>query len=109
MRKRNKYFKNVHNTKRTHLKNITDASDGDGRTDAEDDAADAPNTADYDSVSTDSKTSPYALIKHNHVRNADGDDADSPDADPPPPDSLIDFKLKRNIDPRSIIKLKKRQ
>ena len=35
--------------------NITDAPDGDVKITADDDAADAPNTADNDAVSTESK------------------------------------------------------
>ena len=63
--------------------------------DADDDATDALNNADDDAGSTDSQKSPHSLRNHNYAPN----DATSPD-------SLIDPKLKRKIDPRSIIKLK---
>ena len=56
LKKRNKYFKNVHNTKK-NIKNITDAPDGDANIYADGVAADLPNTADDDTGSIDSKTS----------------------------------------------------
>ena len=46
------------------------------------------------------------MKKQNHVRNAADDNAKSPN-DTASPDSLIYSKLKRKIDPRSMIKLKK--
>ena len=56
LRKRSQYFKNAHNTKQH--KNITGAPDSDAKIAAGDDAVDAPNTADNDAISTDSKN-PY--------------------------------------------------
>ena len=88
-------------TPKKNLKNITDAPDVDAKTVAGNDATDDPNTDDNDSGSTDSKTSPYSLINRNRAPNAYDDDSASPD-------SLIDSKLKPKIDPRSIIKIKKK-
>ena len=72
---------------------------------ADDDAADDTNTADNYAGSTDYKIYPYSLRNRNHSPNADDDDASSPD-DAAPLDSIIDSKLKREIDPRAMIKLK---
>ena len=99
MRKCDKYFKNVHNTKKP-IKNITDAPNGDAKIVADDDVADAPNTADDDSGSTNSKTSQYSLRNQNNAPDSADDDVASLD-------SLIDSKLKHKIDPSSTIKLKK--
>ena len=103
MIKRNQYFKNAHHTKKTD-KNITDAPDSDAKIDADDDAADSPNTADNDAGSTDSKESTYSPRNHNHAPNSSDDDATYPD-DPASPNSLIDSKLKCKIDPMSMIKI----
>ena len=105
MVKCNQYFKNSHNTKITH-KNITDAPNRDAKIASDDDYADAPNTADDYSWSTDFKKIPYLLRNCNYDLNADNYDSASPYY-AASPDSLIDFKLKRKIDPSSMIKLKK--
>ena len=88
--KHNKYFKNTPNTKKKchgcHqwlYKNIA----------ADDDANDAPNTADDDADSIDSKIFPYILINCNHAPDAAAYDS-------APHDSLIYSKLKHKIDPR---------
>ena len=102
MRKHNQSFKNFHNTKNI-LKNITDAPNGDAIIVADNDDTDDPNNSDDDAGSTDSKKSPYSLIKPNHAPDAADDDVAFPD-DSASPKYIIDSKLRRKIDPRSTIK-----
>ena len=85
---------------------ITDAPGGDSKIIADNYAADATNAVYDDAGSTDSKTSPYSLINLKHAPNSAYYDAASPN-DAASPDSLIDSILKRKIDPRSMINLKK--
>ena len=85
---------------------FTDALNGNAKIISDNDAGDAPNTADNDDGSTDSKTSLYVLRNCNHDPNASDYDAAYTN-DAAPPDSLIDSKHNRNIFPRSMIKLKK--
>ena len=105
LQKHNKYFKNAHYTQKNPQKKITDAPNGDEKIVADDDAADAPNTDDDDTGSTDSKTPSYSLRNCNHAPDASDYDDSSP-PDDLPPHSLIYSKLKRKIDPRSTIKWK---
>ena len=96
---------------KNHLKNITDAPDGDAEIAADNDVSDARNTADCGTGSTYSKLSPYSLRNLNHYPDADDYDAASPNDSASPndaasPNSLIDSKIKCKIDPRSIIKQK---
>ena len=100
------HWENVTNISKTPttpkkpIKKITDDPDGDVKIAADDDADEAPNTADNDAVSTDSKKSPYSSRNLNHAPDTNADNAASPN-------SLIDSKIKPKIDPRSMTKLKK--
>ena len=75
--KRNPYFKSLPRTKKI-FKNITDSPDSDSKITADDDADDAPNTADDYAGSTESKISPYYFRDCNHALDDDDDDADPP-------------------------------
>ena len=57
-------------------------------------------------LSPQTPKSPYSLRNHNHFPNA-ADDYFVSLGDTASPDSLIDSKLKRKMDPRSMIKQKK--
>ena len=84
---------------------ITDAPGGDSKIIADNYAADATNAVYDDAGSTDSKTSPYSLINRNRAPNSADYNAASPNY-AASSNSLIESKLKRKIDPRSMIKLK---
>ena len=103
----NNWENTINISKKKHqkrFKNITDAANGDVKIATEYDAADSTNIAGNQECTTDSKITPYSLINRNCAPSAADGNSYSPNYSASA-DFLKDSKLKRKIDPSSIIKL----